>query len=83
MIVSIASVVPMLLLAILGLCTKRNLLRWLSPILFFAIGDTAVHMILVGTIRYRLPLEPILIVLAGAGGSYLMQRAIFSRRQPA
>jgi hypothetical protein len=30
-------------------------------------------MILVGTIRYRLPLEPFLIILAGAGASYLVR----------
>ena len=31
-------------------------------------------MTLVGTIRYRLPLEPFLIILAGAGASYLVQQ---------
>jgi hypothetical protein len=42
-------------------------------VLLFGIGYTAVHMILVGTIRYRLPLEPFLIILAGAGASYLVR----------
>ncbi len=83
MLVSIASFVPILLLAVLGLFIKRHLLRRLSPILFFAVGYTAVHMILVGTIRYRLPLEPFMIIFAGAGASYLMKRATPSRTQPA
>jgi 4-amino-4-deoxy-L-arabinose transferase-like glycosyltransferase len=82
-VVSIASFVPMLLLAILGLFVRRDLSRRLSPVLLFAGGYTLVHMILVGTIRYRLPLEPFMIVFAGAGVSYLLQRAISSSRQPA
>lgn len=72
--VSVASFVPLLLLAGFGLFTQRHRLRRLSPILLFGLGYTAVHMILVGTIRYRLPLEPFLIVFAGAGFSDIMQR---------
>ena len=83
LIASIASFVPMLLLAVLGLFIKRHLLRRLSPILLFAVGYTAVHMILVGTIRYRLPLEPFMIIFAGVGASYLVQRALYMGSQPA
>jgi 4-amino-4-deoxy-L-arabinose transferase-like glycosyltransferase len=72
-IASIAYFVPVLLLAGLGLFAKRQHLRQLSPVLLFGIGYTAVHMIFVGTIRYRLPVEPFLIILAGAGFSCLMQ----------
>jgi 4-amino-4-deoxy-L-arabinose transferase-like glycosyltransferase len=82
-VISVASLVPLLLLASLGLFAKRRRLRQLSPILVFALGYTGLLMILVGTIRYRLPLEPFLIVLAGAGASYLMQKAMSSHSQPA
>jgi len=69
-----ASLVPVLLLAGLGLYANWDRRRALSPVLLFGIGYTAVHMVLVGTIRYRLPLEPFLIILAGAGASYLVRR---------
>jgi 4-amino-4-deoxy-L-arabinose transferase-like glycosyltransferase len=73
-VVLFASFVPVLLLAAFGLYANRGQLRRLSPVLLFGIGYTAVHMVLVGTIRYRLPLEPFLIILAGAGASYLVRR---------
>jgi hypothetical protein len=66
-VVSIVSFVPILLLAGIGLFAQRRRLRPVSPVLFFGLGYTAVHMMLVGTLRYRLPLEPFLIVFAGAG----------------
>lgn len=82
-IISVGSFAPVLLFAGFGLFAKRRLLRQLSPILLFALGYTGVLMILVGTIRYRLPLEPFMIIFAGAGASYLLQRAVSSRSQPA
>lgn len=72
-VVSVASFVPLLVFAGIGLFVKRRHLRQLSPILLFGIFYVLVHMILVGTIRYRLPLEPFLIVFAGAGLSYVLQ----------
>ena len=72
-IISVASFVPLLLLASLGLLINRRYLRQLSPLLLFGFGYTAVHMILVGTIRYRLPLEPFLIIFAGAGFSRFLK----------
>jgi 4-amino-4-deoxy-L-arabinose transferase-like glycosyltransferase len=73
-IVSVASFVPVLLLAAVGLLTSRRRLRPLSPILVFALGYTAVLMILVGTIRYRLALEPFLIVFAGSGATFFIKK---------
>ena len=78
-IVSVASFVPVLLLAAAGLFANRHRLRPLSPILVIAFGYTAVLMILVGTIRYRLALEPFLIVFAGSGTSQLIKSAMYSR----
>jgi hypothetical protein len=78
-IISIASFVPVLLLASLGLFAKRQLLRRLSPIMCFFLGYTAAHMILVGTIRYVLPLEPFLLIFAAAGASDLIENATAQR----
>lgn len=55
--------------------------RWrpLVPIILFAGYLTAIHMITIGSIRYRFPLEPFLIVL----GSFTIARLISCKRQPA
>jgi hypothetical protein len=62
-----------LLFAAFGLYRNWHVLRKMSPILLLTIFYTAMHMILVGTIRYRLPLEPFLIAFAGAGASCLVR----------
>jgi hypothetical protein len=72
-IVAVASFVPVLLLAGLGWFLNRGTTRRLSPILLFGLGYTAIHMVLVGTIRYRLPLEPFLLIFAGSAASWLFQ----------
>jgi 4-amino-4-deoxy-L-arabinose transferase-like glycosyltransferase len=74
--VALVSFVPVLLFAGIGLFLKRRMLRRLSPILLFGLGYTAVSMIIVGTIRYRLPLEPFLIIFSGATGSYFVRVAL-------
>ena len=75
--IAILSFAPVVLLAGMGVFLKRTMVRRLSPILWFALGYTAVHMILVGTIRYRLPLEPFLLILSSVAISYLV-RAMLS-----
>ena len=42
----------------------KQYFRVLSPILLLIVYLTVVHMILIGSIRYRLPLEPFLIIFA-------------------
>lgn len=71
--IAIASFAPALVLAGMGLFLRRRMSRRLSPILLFGLGYTGLIMIFVGTIRYRLPLEPFLIIFAGAAASYLSQ----------
>lgn len=68
------SFLPVLLLGAAVIVLKRRMLRRLSPVYLFAIGYTAVHMIIVGTIRYRLPLEPFLIVFAAVAVSAAWRR---------
>jgi len=82
-VISILSFVPLLLLAAFGLFLTRQYLRKLSPIFLFALGYTAVHMVFVGTIRYRLPLEPFLIIFAGVGLSGLLKKLLAAGRSGA
>jgi hypothetical protein len=82
-VVSVLSFLPVLLLAGVGLFAARARLLRLSPVLLFALGLTAMNMVLVGTIRYRLPVEPFLLMLAGLGGSYLLSTMPVTRALPA
>lgn len=66
------SYVPVMLLAVAGIWHTRR--RWRSvwflliPVLYL----TAVHTVFMGSIRYRLPAMPCLIILAGIGADYLL-----------
>lgn len=80
--VSVLSFVPTLVLAGFGLFAARARLLRLSPILLFALSLTAMNMVLVGTIRYRLPIEPFLLILAGMGGSFLLSMLPATRALP-
>jgi 4-amino-4-deoxy-L-arabinose transferase-like glycosyltransferase len=64
---SLVSYVPILFLSIAYAvsCGREAFIR-ITPILLFAGYMTALHMVFVGSIRYRLPIEPFLIVLAAA-----------------
>ena len=64
------SITPVILLAFVYLLFLRSpeILMRTTPILLFIVYYTAVHMVIVGTIRYRLPLEPLLIMFAAADG---------------
>ena len=68
---AILSFVPVLLLAGVGLFLKRAMVQRLAPLLLFGAGYTAIHMILVGTIRYRFPLEPFLLIFASVAVSHI------------
>jgi hypothetical protein len=72
---SIVSFVPVLILAIVYLVffSTGHLVR-IFPLLLFIGYLTAVHMIMVGSIRYRLPLEPFLIIFASSAITRLAQR---------
>ncbi|MFI5378879.1 MAG: ArnT family glycosyltransferase [Tepidisphaerales bacterium] len=74
LIVAMAYAVPLYLLVLAGLCRgklpagARVLL--ILPALYF----TVVHAASVGSLRYRMPVEPILAVVAGAGLAWTMER---------
>jgi len=68
---------PLDLLAIYGVLTSAALPRaakgfLLAPVIYF----TLVHALSVGSLRYRVPVEPALAVLAAAGVSALWRREV-------
>ncbi|MBI5758429.1 MAG: hypothetical protein HZA46_07920, partial [Planctomycetales bacterium] len=69
----LACFVPLVVLAIVGWWhTWRDVSRWLlplAPIVYFSL----VHAVFVGSLRYRLPAEYPLAVLAAVGGRWLMK----------
>ncbi|MET0583617.1 MAG: hypothetical protein ABW099_01960 [Candidatus Binatia bacterium] len=67
-----------LALAFLALRGYRNFRR-IAPLLLFGGYLTCLHMIVPGSIRYRIPLEPFLIVLAGAGVVEIASKNRFGR----
>lgn len=80
-IVAIAgSFIPIISLSAFALALNLNRLRFLTPILIWIIGYTLVHMIFLGTIRYRFPLEPFLIILAGGTIRLLDSKPHFAAR---
>jgi hypothetical protein len=72
--------IPLLTLSVVGLWASRlpraARLFLLSPVLYF----TMIHAVSVGSLRYRVPTEPLLAVLAAAGLMTVFAR--IRRRQP-
>jgi hypothetical protein len=72
---SLISYGPVLLLSIVFLVFySRKVFRAIVPILLFIAYLTAVHVITIASLRYRLPLEPFLIVFAGYAAARLADR---------
>jgi len=74
LIASLLCFVPVVSLALVGLIALRRrpgLVAWvLCPVLYF----TALHAVFVGSIRYRVPVMPFLMLLSGEGAVWLFQR---------
>jgi hypothetical protein len=74
-IVSLFSFVPVLLMALVYLVfASRVQIRRIVPLLLFGAYLTSLHMVFPGSLRYRLPLEPFLVILAAAGAIHLKTR---------
>jgi len=70
---SAASFVPVLFLALLGMWLKRKKWRrWLLPVLP-VLYFTLLHMVFVGSLRYRVPVMPFMMVFAGVSGWQIIQ----------
>jgi 4-amino-4-deoxy-L-arabinose transferase-like glycosyltransferase len=81
-IASLLSFLPAVLLAAFYLALRgyRDFRR-IAPLLLLGGYLTAIHMILPGSIRYRLPIEPFLLVLAAEGASIVLAWTL-ARRIP-
>lgn len=73
-IVSAASFLPLLLLSLVGAAWgARQYGRKLIPIGLFLGYTTAVHMVTIGSLRYRFPMEPFLVILASAPLAWIVR----------
>ncbi len=72
--VAILTVAPIYLLAITGIFIMRRRVFVLTLLLAPAAYFTLVHMILVGSVRYRVPVMPLLFLLAGVAIQYCFLR---------
>jgi len=75
--VAVISAVWMLFLlaaAPLGLWVNRRAVRQWAMLLLPLIAFTVMHMIFVGSIRYRIPLMPMMIILAATGINFIIVR---------
>ena len=64
---SAAWMVPALITAAIGLWRCRRRLGPLLALLLPVVGFTALHMIYVGSVRYRVPIMPMVLVLSATG----------------
>ncbi|MBM3527018.1 MAG: glycosyltransferase family 39 protein [Alphaproteobacteria bacterium] len=73
--VAAASYLPVLALAVAGaIGGARRHWRQLVPIALFIGFLTAVHMVTIGSLRYRFPMEPFLVIVAAAPAAWLLRR---------
>lgn len=72
--IAILSFGPVLVLAIIAAFMLRGMFATLLPIYLLIGYFTVVHMITIASLRYRLPLEPFLILLAAAPLSRMASR---------
>jgi 4-amino-4-deoxy-L-arabinose transferase-like glycosyltransferase len=74
LIVAIAYAVPSYLAGLAGILFGKLPARGRFLLIVPALYYTAVHAASVGSLRYRIPVEPILAVLAGAGIAWMIER---------
>jgi hypothetical protein len=62
--ITTVSLIPIIFFAFVTAINRREMFKHFTPILGFVVYLTMIHMITLASIRYRYPLEPLLIVLA-------------------
>jgi 4-amino-4-deoxy-L-arabinose transferase-like glycosyltransferase len=73
--VSVVSAVPTFIFALAGLAlTLRSHFARLLPCLAYVAYLTLVHVVTFGSVRYRVPLEPFVLIFAAAGLVELLRR---------
>ena len=79
--VSVISAVPIFLLGLMGLAlTLRSHFRLLLPCLAYVGYLTLVHVVTIGSVRYRVPLEPFVLIVAAAGLVCLLRKVEAGRQ---
>jgi len=79
--ISFCSFIPVLLLALVFVVLYgRTYFRRIAPLLLFIVYLNSLHLVFPASLRYRLPVEPFLIVLAAAGAVHLVDR--WSQKKP-
>lgn len=74
--ISFCSFIPVLLLALAFVVLYgRTHLRRIAPLLLFIVYLNSLHLVFPASLRYRLPVEPFLIILASAGAIHLVDRS--------
>ena len=56
---------PILLISLIYFIKNIKSLKKISPLILFIFYTTAVHIVAISSLRYRYPIEPILIILCG------------------
>ena len=64
MLISFLSFTPILALAIVSAIRNRRRFAALAPVYLLIAYFTVLHVVVIASLRYRLPLEPFLILLA-------------------
>ncbi len=72
--ISIFSYGIVFILFLYGLYNFRNKFWEFSPMILYAILLTGVHMVFIASIRYRLPIEPFMIIIASGVLTKIMER---------
>ena len=79
--ISFCSFIPVLLLALVFVVLYgRTYFLRIAPLLLFIVYLNSLHLVFPASLRYRLPVEPFLIVLAAAGAVHLVDR--WSQKKP-
>jgi|TARA_B100000959_G_scaffold283383_1_gene352146 4-amino-4-deoxy-L-arabinose transferase-like glycosyltransferase len=78
--ISIASFGVILCLALISVFILRKDYKKLSLIYLFVIYYSLIHAITIGSIRYRLPLEPLLIAIGSAGLSKMASKKAIEQK---
>ena len=67
---------PMLVMAVVGVAGTRWTWRRLMPLYVLIAYFTALHTLTIASLRYRLPIEPYLILFASAGVVWCYDRLL-------
>ena len=76
-VIAATAYLPVLVLALAGaaIALRRRNVR-LLPIVLFVGYVTAIHMVTIGSLRYRFPIEPFLVILAASPAAWLLRHLL-------